>query len=276
MYRKIDRDNKIFKSEDFLKDRYKFDMIHKILSGEEITLYSDEENFFLARNEVGKSTWIWTKDDLTDEKNLEEIKEVMSLYFSDLESDQFTAKKEFYDYLDKTDYKNLNREDYFEMGFLICENTKPAKKVDGGMTIATEEDLDIIAEYVFRFSSFIIKIMNLSIEAALEKSKEETREFIKAKELYTWKNKDGKIVSIAKYEIYGETARINHVYTPEEERSKGYAANLIHDMTDMLLAKGAIPLLYTDYSYLPSNTAYKNVGYEDKGILINFSCSKNK
>ena len=61
-----------------------------------------------------------------------------------------------------------------------------------------------------------------------------------------------------------------------EERAKGYAANLIYAVTNDLLKQGLVPLLYTDYNYVPSNRAYINAGYEDTGILINFTCSKNK
>lgn len=55
-----------------------------------------------------------------------------------------------------------------------------------------------------------------------------------------------------------------------------YAANLIYSVTNMLLSKGLIPLLYTDYQYIPSNKAYKNAGYEDTGVLINFYMEKSK
>ncbi len=34
-------------------------------------------------------------------------------------------------------------------------------------------------------------------------------------------------------------------------------------------------MLYTDYNYPASNKAYINAGYEDKGILVNFSCSRD-
>ena len=36
-----------------------------------------------------------------------------------------------------------------------------------------------------------------------------------------------------------------------------------------------IPLLYSDYNYIASNNAYINVGYENQGVLINFTRSKN-
>lgn len=177
MYKKINPDNKIFNSPEFQKDKYKFNIVSKILAREEVLLYSDEKNYFLARNKAGNPTWIWTKDELKDKKILEEIKEQM-------------------------------------------ENQ------------------------------------------------------IKQKHLYCWKNKENKIVSIAKFQVLEDTAKIRHVFTLKEERSKGYATNLIHDLTEKLLIKGLKPLLYTDYNYPSSNKAYINAGYEDKGILINFSCSK--
>ena len=79
---------------------------------------------------------------------------------------------------------------------------------------------------------------------------------------------------MAGYGIVGNQAKLNHVYTPIEERKKGYAANLIYLMTNDLLSRDLVPLLYIDYNYIPSNKAYINAGYEDTGILINFSCSK--
>lgn len=39
MYKKIERDNKIFNSEEFLKDKYKFNIVTKILTGDEVLLY---------------------------------------------------------------------------------------------------------------------------------------------------------------------------------------------------------------------------------------------
>ncbi len=76
------------------------------------------------------------------------------------------------------------------------------------------------------------------------------------------------------YRETGGCARLSHVYTPVEERKKGYAANLIYSVTNMLLSKGLVLLLYTDYHYIPSNKAYKNAGYEDTGVLINFYMEK--
>ena len=35
-------------------------------------------------------------------------------------------------------------------------------------------------------------------------------------------------------------------------------------------------MLYTDYNYPASNRAYKEVGFEDKGLLINYKIIKQR
>ena len=276
MYKKIERDNKIFESPEFQKDKYKFNIVSKILSGDEVLLYSDEENYFLARNKVGMPTWIWTKDGLKDIKILEEIKEAISKYLTDLEYDQFTCKKEYYNFLTKSGYEKLNREDYFELGFLTCNRVKSVKQTDGNMVLCTQKENEDLLSLFVKFTEFANKTLKSSKEDTLEELTEEMARQIEQQRLFCWKNKEGKIVCIANYLALGGTARIGHVFTLEEERGKGYAANLIHDLTERLLNDGLKPLLYTDYSYPASNKAYINVGYVDKGVLINFSCSREK
>ncbi len=276
MYKKIEPNNKIFKSTEFEKDRYKFNIVSKILAGDEVLLYSDEENYFLARNKAGMPTWIWTKDGLEDEQILEEIKEAISLYLTDLEYDQFTCKKEYYNFLTQIGYDKLNKEDYFELGFLTCNEVKNVKQTDGKMEICSKEDEQNLLNLFLQFTEFMNKTLKSNKKVSLEDIKEEMDGQIEQKRLFCWKNKEGKIVCIANFQVLGDTARIGHVFTLEEERGKGYAANLIHDLTQRLLDDGLKPLLYTDYSYPASNRAYINAGYEDKGILINFSCSREK
>ena len=276
MYKKIETDNKIFESFEFQKDKYKFNIVSKILAGDEVLLYSDGENYFLARNKVGMPTWIWTKDGLEDKRILEEIKEVISLYLTDLEYDQFTCKKEYYNFLMQIGYDKLNREDYFELGFLTCNKVKSVKQTDGNMIIGTKKDGENLLNLFIQFTEFMNKTLKSTKKATLEELTEEMNNQIEQKRLFCWKNKEGKIVCIANFQVLGDTARIGHVFTLEEERGKGYAANLIHDLTERLLNDGLKPLLYTDYSYPASNKAYINAGYVDKGVLINFSCSREK
>ena len=89
-------------------------------------------------------------------------------------------------------------------------------------------------------------------------------------------NDNNEIVCMLYYGITDNYVSLNHAYTYPNARGRGYAANLVYAVTKELLDKGLTPLLYTDYNYPASNKAYKNVGYIDTGVLINFSCSKSK
>ncbi len=266
--KKIDKDNNIFLSEAFQNDKYKFYIILKNLSSENLELYSDEKNYIVCRGRKDLPIWIWTKDNF--DKNI--VKEI-ELILNDMLIDgitKMTCKKELYDLLVQNEYDKLNIEDYFEMGFLICKRTKKPKNCDGMLDIPTIKDLDTLTKYFFDSHQEMEGVDTITMEDAKIKA----TEYIESGKFYVLRNKDDKIVSMAGYNTVENQAKINAVYTPKEERRKGYAANLIYLMTNDILSKGLVPLLYTDYNYIPSNKAYINAGYEDTGILINFSCTK--
>lgn len=269
--KKIDGSSSIFNNPEFLKDQFKFNIIFKNLSSYTLELYSDEESYMMCRGSVEYPTWIWTKDNI-DISKIDEIESLIRMYLTDEEKTKFTCKKELYDLLVQRGFCELNLDDYFEMGFLMCNKTKEPKKCDGFISLPTEKDKEILTRYWFIDN----QEMNGAEPITMEQAASDMEDFLKSGRFYVWRNEAGKIVSMASYGITGQQAKLSHVFTPGEERGKGYAANLIYHMTNDLLTKGYVPLLYTDYNYIPSNKAYINAGYEDLGILINFSCSKEK
>ena len=269
MYKAIKPDNAIFKSQEFQKDKYKFNLILKNLPSPELELYSDEESYIVCRGSKKWPTWIWTSENF-DGSKIGEIEDLIKIYLTDNERDKFTCKKELYDLLVKRKFANLNTDDYFEMGFLICHRTKAPKVCDGVLSKPTESVIEVLVRYWYDDNIE----MNGNNPISPEQARKDVETFISDEKFYVLKNAENKIVCMAGYSITGEQAKITHVYTPTEERKKGYASNLIYLMTNEILERGLVPLLYTDYNYIPSNKAYINAGYEDKGILINFSCSK--
>lgn len=269
--KRVDKNSSVFKLSEFVQDQYKFNIILKNLDSPTLELYSDEENYVICRGSKKWPTWIWTKDNFNINK-MEEIEELIRLYLTDEDKTKFTCKKELYDLLVQRGFEELNLEDYFEMGFLICRETKKPKMCDGVLDIPNQSDKDVLVKYWYDDSHE----MNGVEPITLEQAKSDVEDFIKSGTFYVLRNNDNKIVCMASYGMTGNQAKLSHVYTPVEERGKGYAANLIYHMTNDLLEKGFVPLLYTDYNYIPSNKAYINAGYEDTGILINFSCSKEK
>lgn len=269
MLKRIKADNKIFNSESFQNDKYKFFLILQNLGSETLELYSDEENYVLCRGGIKWPTWIWTKNNI-DLSLLPEIEEAINLYRLDVDT-RFTCKKELYDLLKNNNFESLG-DYYFEMGYLVCKKTIEPKECDGKCVLATEEDKDILTEFIYNESREISDVKALSYEEA----KADVEKRLSLGTYYVWKNKEDKIVSQAFYRLIDGNAKIAGVRTLVEERGKGYAANLIYELTNKVLKEGYHVSLYTDYKYIPSNKAYKNVGYVDEDILINFSCTKTK
>lgn len=267
MIKEIKPNNKIFQSSEFQKDKYKFFLILQNLTSENLELYSDEKNYVLCRGGLKWPTWIWTKDNF-DESILDEIKEAIELYRLDVNT-RFTCKKELYDLLVRDNFELLG-DYYFEMGYLTCKQTIEPKKVDGYIAYATSDDENTLTKFIYNESREISDVKELSLEEANNDFKKR----VAAGNYYVWKNNENQIVAQAFYKVVDGNAKISGVYTMPEARGKGYAANLIYQLTNKVLQEGNHISLYTDYKYIPSNRAYKNVGYVDEDVLINFSCNK--
>lgn len=271
--KQIDKDSKAFMLNEFQKDKYKFSLIFQMLESETALFMSDEVSYIIGRGTLGYPTWIWTKDGISLDK-VDEIKELLKLYLTDNEKDKFTCKKELYDYFIKDNLEFLNKEDYFEMGFLDCVNPKKPRDTDGKIDKISENEIGLIAEYWY---NSCMEMQDIDLDPiTMKEALEDAKKMYNSGNLYVWRNDSGKIVCMASYRVSSGQAKINHVYTPVEECGCAYAANLIYEMTKMILDNGLVSLLYTDYNYVASNKAYINAGYEDKGILINFTCSKSK
>jgi uncharacterized protein len=85
-----------------------------------------------------------------------------------------------------------------------------------------------------------------------------------ARHLHLWEAHDGRAVSVAG--VSGRTpngVRVGPVYTPPEERRRGYAGALVAAVSQAELDAGArCCFLYTDLTFATSNRVYRDVGYE--------------
>lgn len=270
--KRIDGNSRIFESDAYKKDRSQFHIIELNLASKDLLLYSDEETYIICRGAIGYPTWIWTIDGIDQDKMKEAANLIKEFYLTDDSKNKCTAKRDFYAFLKQSGYPYLNEEDYFEMRALECREVRQPKQCDGYVQRAVMEDADILAKYWYDDN----QEMNSAAPITLQQAYEDMKGLIASETIFVWRNASDKIVCMVYYKIVGNQVRLSHVYTPIEEREKGYAANLIHDVTKLLLELDLEPLLYTDYNYAASNKAYKNAGYEETGVLINFSCNKNK
>lgn len=74
----------------------------------------------------------------------------------------------------------------------------------------------------------------------------------------------GKPVSIAGFApVTRDGVRIGPVYTPPQERGKGYASACVAQISRYVMGKGLWCCLFTDSENPTSNKIYKNVGYSE-------------
>ncbi len=251
------------------KEKCKFALLYQIMGGDNPEVCTDNKNYFMARTDSEHPIWLWTNSKLTKIK-LNEIKENLAKFLIKDKKIKCTCDKEIYDILRSENYKYLT-DDYFEMGTYFCEKLIKPPVVDGKCRVAESKDIPTLVKF-HKDNALEIDKVEITDEQSL---KDITDVFdSKNRTFYVWENDSKKLVCMAVINKNGDFARINFVYTPEEERRKNYAKNLIYTLTQKVLGEKLLPILYTDFNYPASNKAYMAVGYESCGLLINFSCQK--
>jgi predicted GNAT family acetyltransferase len=72
---------------------------------------------------------------------------------------------------------------------------------------------------------------------------------------------DDEPVSLAAFRIAAGVGRVGPVWTPPEQRRRGYAAAVTTAATSAILDAGATPVLFTDLANPTSNGVYARLGY---------------
>ena len=134
--------------------------------------------------------------------------------------------------------------------------TLPDPPVPGRLRRAEWSDLDLTIDYLKGFLA----------DTGIDSSDPEVncRRMIDAGGLFLWEDEAGAVVSMAG--ASGATPngyRIGYVYTPPEERGKGYASGCVGALSEHFLATGRTRLhLYTDLANPISNRIYARLGYK--------------
>ncbi|MFY4775709.1 GNAT family N-acetyltransferase [Metabacillus sp. RGM 3146] len=129
---------------------------------------------------------------------------------------------------------------------------------DSGRLVKVDRrDLDLVIQFVYQFGQETGETMNMA------ESEEKAREFLRMETLYGWEV-GGRLISVANIARPTRTnATVNFVYTPPDERKKGYATDCVAALTRLLLNKGYLSTtLYTDLDNPTSNKIYMEIGYK--------------
>jgi len=130
------------------------------------------------------------------------------------------------------------------------------KMPNGNFRQATIDDLDLALKWGYQF---YIDCFGTADQP--ESSGERTREMIEKGNLYFWCNPEPvSMAGLSRPTPHGIS--INYVYTPKEERRKGYASAVVAKLSQRCLDSGKeFCTLYTDLSNPTSNSVYQQVGF---------------
>ena len=131
-----------------------------------------------------------------------------------------------------------------------------SRRVPGGLRLAVESDLDLVAEWS---RAFLREALGKEDAAAARRSAEAR---IASREFFLWEHeRPVSLAGCARATRHG--IAINHVYTPPSDRRKGYATACVAQLTCRLLADGySFCVLYADVANAESNSIYTRLGYE--------------
>jgi predicted GNAT family acetyltransferase len=131
------------------------------------------------------------------------------------------------------------------------------EKSPGSWRYARKDEAPLLANWFKAFE----KDTGLK-NSPLDAIKEKVNQFLEDKEVFFWEDK-GKIVSMMKKARPSERGvTVSFVYTPLEERKKGYARTMVAAGSEELLKTYDFCVLYTDMMNPTSNKIYQEIGYQ--------------
>ncbi len=263
MFKNIDKNNGIFKSDTYRKDIVPFQLL-ELIKESPIMLVSDEKSFIIGASHPGMPVWVWTSDEIDKGTKTELARYFYECFEKDRQKLSFVAKPETAKILAEPFIKGKSpKVSVVNMQSYKNERVISAKNKDVVIEAPTERDVLSIAELLRCFSLECYGKASDNAEEYINGAKKAVNDpycrVIK---------EDGKIVAMARSSRENEKfVAINGVYTAPEHRKKGYASAIVAHISNLILQNGKTPALYTDLSNPSSNTAYKNIGFTEQAPI---------
>lgn len=151
----------------------------------------------------------------------------------------------------------------FELGALV----EPAP-VPGGLRRAVEADVDLVLAWFHAFGRDAAEQAGRPEETspieAMER--EEVAERVADGRVWLWEDERGEVVHLTGCSAPSlGVARIGPVYTPRDQRGRGWASAGVAAVSRMLLERDARVCLFTDRANPTSNRVYEALGY--RGVV---------
>lgn len=251
----------------FLSEEVRFDIVNSICAGECAVALQTEDGGAFALGNLGRNVWLWVDEERGSAYASAAIEELAeTLKDAQLPGAVATPENARLFCQAYCRASGATSTFIFELMAYACRAVITPVGVPGRMEKAGEEHAETVADFVRGFNLDCFGTQD-SPEQALEAAKV----MIAAGKPYLW-FVDGKAVCLAGIvRRSARHARIAYVYTPPEERCKGYAAALVAQVSLMAMGEGLMPILYADTANPASNKAYRNIGYVPEGQVSEYA-----
>ena len=149
-------------------------------------------------------------------------------------------------------------------GVYVLRAVRSPRPASGAARRATAADRPLLERWMNEFEYEALQAMTRDDRAA-ERAIDSRLGGDDSAGFSIWED-EGRAVSLTGWARIPGGARIGPVYTPPDDRGRGYASNLVAGVSGEMLSRGAEAcFLYTDLGNPTSNAIYRRIGYEQVG-----------
>lgn len=223
---------------------------------------TNHQSVIIAFSRAPFPVWVWVEDPACDE-DVDAVAACLKRAFPAEAGHTYNLSEPLWDRLKERDpyFRTLG----VKMGLLsyrLDRINEMDRHCDGEMVPAGEADMDYL---IALWRDMCLEMTGNEYDEAY--CRDRVTAHMAGNNLFTWRNAAGEIVAIASRADTGRYSKVGSVYTVPHQRRKGYAINLVHRISGLILADGLTPILYTDAAYSASNGCYQKIGYQKVGSL---------
>lgn len=239
-----------------------YSVLIKILQNDCAHIFTDLENVVICHSGEPYPVWVWCRDTGSDAN----VAEIARCIKEELPLERGYDHILSYELLERLKARDIYFRDVGTKMGLLSYRLDAINDIDhpteGAMSLVREDEIPSLIG--------VRHDMTMEMEGrdlSLERCEATLRLYVEKNALFAWRSNAGEIVALTVRDDQGEYSKISMVYTLPQHRRKGYAINLVHGVTETMLADGLIPILYTDSGYAASNACYQKIGYQQVGSL---------
>jgi predicted GNAT family acetyltransferase len=265
MFKPFFKEEKILNQGTFLEYEVQFNLFHYIIEGKEVIALKTSDDNAIALQNPGYAMWLWVNEEL-EKSTINEIIKSLCSQLKDSKLNAISGKPEFVNIFADEYSRILGVSNKIALGMesYQCQKIIKPKNVQGKLIKAQLSNIDIVAKF---WVGFVFDCFGTNVVE--EKQIPVVESMIKSGKLYLWEV-DKKICGMVNIVHISERhARINNVYTPPEQRKRGYASAMVAELSSRLIEEGLTPMLYADIKNCDSNKVYKTVGFIESGRINN-------